>query len=182
MADDKPLKSALDLAMERLRQSDKDAGVESRPLTDAQKAAIAEVRNFYEAKLAEQQVLHQSTLRNTPDPAERAALDAELSPGPASVALGRSRTPRSPSSAARMDDTFLVTCPYCGEGGRDSSRAGRQGATSSTGLGAGLLQPVARACVTRERRSAPRGRPRRWVRLAWRLEARGWRLEARARR
>jgi hypothetical protein len=75
MADDKPLKSALDLAMERLRRSDKDAGIESRPLTDAQKAAIAEVRNFYEAKLAEQQVLHQSTLRNTPDPAERASLD-----------------------------------------------------------------------------------------------------------
>ena len=75
MADEKPLKSALDLAMERLRQSDKDAGVESQPVTDAQKAAIAEVRNFYEAKLAEQQVLHQSTLRNTPDPAERAALD-----------------------------------------------------------------------------------------------------------
>ena len=49
MADDKPLKSALDLAMERLRQSDKDAGVESQPVTDAQKAAIAEVRNFYEA-------------------------------------------------------------------------------------------------------------------------------------
>jgi hypothetical protein len=75
MTDDKPLKSAFDLTMERLRQSDKDAGIESRPLTDAQKAAIAQVRNFYEAKLAEQQVLHQSTLRHTPDPAERATLD-----------------------------------------------------------------------------------------------------------
>jgi hypothetical protein len=75
MTDDKPLKSAYDLAMERLRKSDKDAGIESRPLTDAQKAAIAEVRNFYEAKLAEQQVLHQSTLQKTQEPGERAALE-----------------------------------------------------------------------------------------------------------
>ena len=77
MADDKSLKSAYELAMERLRKSDEEAGVEMRPLTDAQKAAIAEVRNFYEAKLAEQQVLHQSTLRKTPDPAARDALDQE---------------------------------------------------------------------------------------------------------
>jgi hypothetical protein len=75
MTDEKPLKSAYDLAMERLRKSDKDAGIESQPLTDAQKAAIAEVRNFYEAKLAEQQVLHQSTLRKTIDPAERLTLE-----------------------------------------------------------------------------------------------------------
>ena len=77
MADDKPLKSAYELAMERLRKSDHDAGVESRPVTDAQKAAIAEVRNFYEAKLAEQQVLHQSTLRKMTDLAARDALEAE---------------------------------------------------------------------------------------------------------
>jgi hypothetical protein len=75
MADEKPLKSAYDLAMERLRQNDKDAGIESRPITDAQKTAIAEVRNFYEAKLAEQQVLHQSTLQKTQEPTERAALE-----------------------------------------------------------------------------------------------------------
>jgi hypothetical protein len=77
MGDDKPLKSAYELAMERLRRSDAEAGIQSRPLTDAQKAAIAEIRNFYEAKLAEQEVLHQSTLRRTADPAAREALDAE---------------------------------------------------------------------------------------------------------
>ena len=77
MANEKPLKSSYELAMERLRKSDADAGIELRPTTDQQKAAIAEVRNFYEAKLAEQQVLHQSTLRKTPDPAAREALDAE---------------------------------------------------------------------------------------------------------
>ena len=75
MADEKPLKSSYELAMERLRKSDQDAGVESRPLTAAQKAAIGEIRNFYEAKIAEQQVLHQSRLRATLDPAERTALD-----------------------------------------------------------------------------------------------------------
>jgi len=78
VAEDKPLKSSLELAMERLRKRDADAGVEQRPLTDAQKAAIAEIRNFYEAKLAEQEVLHQSTLRKTLDLAERDALVAEF--------------------------------------------------------------------------------------------------------
>ena len=77
MADDKPLKSAYELAMERLRKSDADAGIESQTVTAEQKAAIAEIRNYYEAKLAEQQVLHQSTLRKTADPAAREALDAE---------------------------------------------------------------------------------------------------------
>jgi hypothetical protein len=77
MSNEKPLKSAFELAMERLRKQDADAGVEVRPITDQQKAAIAEIRNFYEAKLAEQQVLHQSTLRKTADPAARDALETE---------------------------------------------------------------------------------------------------------
>lgn len=77
MAEDKPIKSSYELAMERLRKKDADDGVESRPVTDAQKAAIAEVRNFYEAKMAEQQVLFQSSLRKTVDPAERAALEEQ---------------------------------------------------------------------------------------------------------
>jgi hypothetical protein len=71
------LKSAFELAMERLRKEDAEAGVETRRLTDQQKAAIGEIRNFYEAKLAEQQVLHQSTLRKTADLAARDALEAE---------------------------------------------------------------------------------------------------------
>ena len=70
-------KSAYELAMERLRQKDRDAGVEERPLTDAQKAAIAEARNFYESKLAETEVLYQSKLRKTFDPAARETLDQE---------------------------------------------------------------------------------------------------------
>lgn len=77
MADDKPMKSSFELAMERLKKQDADAGIEAHPVTDAQKAAIAEVRNFYEAKIAEQQVLHQSAVRNTLDPAERDVLDQQ---------------------------------------------------------------------------------------------------------
>jgi hypothetical protein len=72
------MKSAYELAMERLRKQDEEAGVEQRPLTDAQKTAIAEVRNFYEAKMAEQDILQQSRLRKTFDPAERDAIEAEF--------------------------------------------------------------------------------------------------------
>ena len=77
MTDEKPLKSALELAMERLRKKDAEAGIESRPLTDSQKAAIAEARNFYESKLAEAEVLYHSKLRKTADPTDRETLDQE---------------------------------------------------------------------------------------------------------
>jgi hypothetical protein len=75
MADDKPMKSAYELAMERLRKQDADAGVVPVTLSDEQKAQIAEVRNFYEAKLAQQRVLHESSMRKTFDPAERETLE-----------------------------------------------------------------------------------------------------------
>ena len=77
MADDKGVKSAYELAMERFKRQDKEAGVERKPLTDQQKAAIAEIRNFYEAKLAEADLLHQDKMLTTLDPAERAARDEE---------------------------------------------------------------------------------------------------------
>ena len=62
MSHDGP-KSAFELAMERLRQKDTEAGIGERPLTDEQKAAIAEVRQFHEAKAAEREILHQAALR-----------------------------------------------------------------------------------------------------------------------
>lgn len=61
MADDGP-KSSYELAMERLRQKDKEASVEDRPLTEEQKAAIAEARQFHTAKIAELDILHQAAL------------------------------------------------------------------------------------------------------------------------
>ena len=44
------------------------------PLTDEQRSQIAEVRSFYDAKIAEQKVLHESAMRRTLDPAERDTL------------------------------------------------------------------------------------------------------------
>lgn len=77
MADETRLKSSFELAMERLRQKDAEAGITTRTLTDAEKAQIAEIRNFYEAKIAEAQVMHQSRLQHALDPAVRDALDQE---------------------------------------------------------------------------------------------------------
>lgn len=62
MSDDAP-KSAFELAMQRLRQKDKETDVGARPLTDAQKAVIAEARQVYTAKTAEREILHQAALR-----------------------------------------------------------------------------------------------------------------------
>jgi hypothetical protein len=70
MADSEP-KSAFELAMERLRRKDDEEGVVHRQLSDAQKAEIAEVRNVFEARLAQLEVMHRSGLARTFDPAER---------------------------------------------------------------------------------------------------------------
>jgi hypothetical protein len=66
------VKSAYELAMERLRRKDAEEGVTEALVTDAQKAAIAEARNLCDAKLAELKILHKSTLARVADPAERA--------------------------------------------------------------------------------------------------------------
>jgi hypothetical protein len=76
MAEGAP-KTAFEIAMERLKSRDAEAGIEHKTLTDEQKAAIAEIRNFYQAKLAELEVLHHGKLRTMIDPAERAAREAE---------------------------------------------------------------------------------------------------------
>ena len=76
MAEGAP-KTAYELAMERLRQRDAEAGIEQKPLTDEQKARIAEIRNFYQAKLAELEVLHLGNVKTIVDPEERAAREAE---------------------------------------------------------------------------------------------------------
>ena len=77
MANDGP-KSAFELAMERLRQKDQEAGVVDRPLTQEQKVAIAEARQFYEAKVAEREILHRDALRKARSEEEIAKLRAEL--------------------------------------------------------------------------------------------------------
>jgi hypothetical protein len=75
MPDETAPKSAFEIAMERLKKKDVEAGVAHAPVTNAQKAAIAEIRNFYESKLAEIEVLHQGAMRTMGDPEQRAAAD-----------------------------------------------------------------------------------------------------------
>lgn len=71
-------RSALEIVMERLRQKDAEAGVEETRLTDAQRAAIAEARSIYEARVAERRIMHRSALATVFDPAEREQLEQLL--------------------------------------------------------------------------------------------------------
>jgi hypothetical protein len=77
MTDDAAPKTAYELAMERLRRKDAEAGITPQVVTEAQKAAIAEIRNLYEARLAQLDVLHQGEVRGLFDPEARAAADEE---------------------------------------------------------------------------------------------------------
>jgi hypothetical protein len=76
MSDQGP-RSAYELAMERLRARDAQDGVDRRPPTDEQKAAIAEVRSLYEAKIAQTEVMYRSAVAGILDEAARARLDEE---------------------------------------------------------------------------------------------------------
>ena len=63
---DEPLKSAYELAMERLKAKDREDGiVEEKPLTAQQKERIAELRLEAKAKLAELEILHRKNLAAT---------------------------------------------------------------------------------------------------------------------
>jgi len=74
MSDDAGPKSSLELAMERLRKKDADEGVTTRPMTDQQRDAIAEVRSLYDSKIAEQNVLQDAALKG-PLSADSSAVD-----------------------------------------------------------------------------------------------------------
>lgn len=71
------LKSAYELAMERLQKDDADAGVERTPVTEAQKAAIAEIRSLYGSKIAELEVMHEGRVRASLDPGQRMVIEDE---------------------------------------------------------------------------------------------------------
>jgi hypothetical protein len=59
MSDEAP-KSALELAMERLKKKDAEQGVSERLLTEQQKNEIAEIRKTYAARLAQEEILFKS--------------------------------------------------------------------------------------------------------------------------
>ena len=72
------MKSSFELAMERLKKKDLEAGVkEERPLTDHQRAAIAEAKKVSEARIAEREILYHSALRSARDPEAVATLEEE---------------------------------------------------------------------------------------------------------
>ena len=70
-------KSAVELAMERLRRKDAESGVVDRPMSDEQKASIADARSLHASKVAELEILHRSRISTVFDPAERARADDE---------------------------------------------------------------------------------------------------------
>jgi hypothetical protein len=71
-------KSSFELAMEKLKKKDVEAGVEAQVLTEAQRTAIAEAKSVYEARVAERRIMHQSAVLAVFDPAELAERDTEL--------------------------------------------------------------------------------------------------------
>ena len=76
MSDEEP-KTALELAMERLKRKDQEEGRSERPLSEEQRAAIAELRRIGEAKLAEREILHLSAVARVGDPEASALLEEE---------------------------------------------------------------------------------------------------------
>jgi hypothetical protein len=71
-------KSAYELAMEKLRQKDREAGIEEQVLTDEQRAAIAEARNVYDSRVAERRILHRSAIASIFDPAQLEERETEF--------------------------------------------------------------------------------------------------------
>lgn len=76
MSDEAP-KSALELAMERLRRKDVAEGRDERQLSSAQKEEIGEIRRVYAARMAQADIMQQSGLLGTFDPEARQKLEAE---------------------------------------------------------------------------------------------------------
>jgi hypothetical protein len=74
------LKSAYELAMERLRRKDAERGESQARLDGKQKEEIAELRRVYQAKIAEREIAWQSERR-------KAAAAAAADPEAAAAAL-----------------------------------------------------------------------------------------------
>jgi hypothetical protein len=71
---DAPLKSAYELAMERLRTEDREAGrKERKPLTSGQKKEIQRLRQEAKAKIAELEIMRRDQLAATQGDPEKTA-------------------------------------------------------------------------------------------------------------
>jgi hypothetical protein len=78
VAEDETPKTSYEIILERLQRRDRELGVEEKPLSDEQRSRIAELRRVYEAKLAEREILHRSSLKKAgPDPEAIERLEGE---------------------------------------------------------------------------------------------------------
>ena len=77
MTEEQAPKSSYELAMERLRKKDAEQGVAQPTVTPGQREAIAEARRTAEARLAEREILHHSSIRGVVDPASLEELDLQ---------------------------------------------------------------------------------------------------------
>jgi hypothetical protein len=77
MSENEKPRSAVEIAMERLKQKDAEKGIVDSPPTDEQKAAIAEARSVHAAKSAELEILQRSKMSGVFDRADRDRLEAE---------------------------------------------------------------------------------------------------------
>jgi hypothetical protein len=77
MSDNEKPRTAVEIAMDRLKQRDADSGVVEQPPSEKQKAAIAEARNVHAAKCAELEILHRPRLAGVFDPAQRQQVEDE---------------------------------------------------------------------------------------------------------
>ena len=91
MAEDDAPKSAYELAMARLRKKDQEEGVVERPLREEQRAAIAEARRVAEARLAEREIMHRSSLGRAADAEAVTRLEEEYRRDRERIAYDRDR-------------------------------------------------------------------------------------------
>ena len=71
-------KTSFELAMERLKAEDREAGTKKEtPLTAKQKGAIAEARRIATARLAEREILFKDAMKKTAEPEARATAERE---------------------------------------------------------------------------------------------------------
>src|SRR5262249_25483457 len=118
-------KSAYELAMERLKKKDAEAGVVEQTLTAEQKAAIAEARSVYEARVAERQILHRDARLKTVDPAEVEKMEEEYRRDLGQFATDRdARIRRIREARSEAAIRGRRRCRARGGVGRPSARAG----------------------------------------------------------
>src|SRR5262249_47441652 len=71
-------KSAFEIAMERLRAEDREAGVVETPLTDAQKKEIADARQLCSSQIAQLEILLKDALWKAAEAEASARLEEEF--------------------------------------------------------------------------------------------------------